>query len=511
VTSTLASPSAIPAAAVREVRVAIIGSGFSGLGMAIALRRRGERDFVVLERADDVGGTWRDNVYPGAACDVQSNLYSFSFAPNPDWPRSYSEQPEIQAYLQATADRFAVREHCVFGADVTAARWDDASRRWQVTTSAGEFRAQVLVSAAGALADPSYPDIPGLDSFAGTVMHSARWDEAHDLAGEKVAVIGTGASAVQLVPAIQPIVESVAVYQRTPAWVVPRTDHPVKPMMRLLYRVVPGLQRTIRSALYLLREFLVIGLAKRRRFLEPVATLARTHLHRQVRDPKLRAALTPDYTIGCKRILISNDYFPAVAAPNAELVTAGIAEVRERSIVDRDGVERPADTIVLATGFHVTDLPIAGRIRGRDGRSLAEVWSDGMVSNRSSTVAGFPNLFLLVGPNVGVGHTSMVYMIESQVAYVDDALQTMDAEGLEVLETTPEAQEAYRELIAAKSKGTVWLTGGCASWYLDKHGHNTTLWPDFTFRFRKLTKKLDRENYVGTPAAARTDAPEVAA
>jgi cation diffusion facilitator CzcD-associated flavoprotein CzcO len=511
VTSTLASPSAIPAAAVREVRVAIIGSGFSGLGMAIALRRRGERDFVVLERADDVGGTWRDNVYPGAACDVQSNLYSFSFAPNPDWPRSYSEQPEIQAYLQATADRFAVREHCVFGADVTAARWDDASRRWQVTTSAGEFRAQVLVSAAGALADPSYPDIPGLDSFAGTVMHSARWDEAHDLAGEKVAVIGTGASAVQLVPAIQPIVESVAVYQRTPAWVVPRTDHPVKPMMRLLYRVVPGLQRTIRSALYLLREFLVIGLAKRRRFLEPVATLARTHLHRQVRDPKLRAALTPDYTIGCKRILISNDYFPAVAAPNAELVTAGIAEVRERSIVDRDGVERPADTIVLATGFHVTDLPIAGRIRGRDGRSLAEVWSDGMVSNRSSTVAGFPNLFLLVGPNVGVGHTSMVYMIESQVAYVDDALRTMEEEGLAVLETTEQAQRAYRDLIAEKSKGTVWLAGGCASWYLDEHGHNTTLWPDFTFRFRRLTRRLDRENYVGTPAAEPARSPEVAA
>ena len=242
-------------------------------------------------------------------------------------------------------------------------------------------------------------------------------------------------------------------------------------------------------------------MAKRRRFLKPVAKLARAHLHKQVRDPKLRAALTPDYTIGCKRILISNDYFPAVAAPNAELVTAGIAEVREHSIVDRDGVERPTDTIVLATGFHVTDLPIAEKICGRDGRSLAEVWSDGMVSNRSSTVAGFPNLFLLVGPNVGVGHTSMVYMIESQVAYVDDALQTMDAEGLAVLETTREAQQAYRDLIAEKSKGTVWLAGGCASWYLDKHGHNTTLWPDFTFRFRKLTRTLDRENYVGTPAA----------
>jgi cation diffusion facilitator CzcD-associated flavoprotein CzcO len=509
VTSTLETQPAARSGGVREVGVAIIGSGFAGLGMAITLKRRGETDFVVLERADDVGGTWRDNTYPGAACDVQSNLYSFSFAQNPDWGRSYSEQPEIQAYLQATADRFDVRRHCVFGADVTAARWDDAAQRWLVSTTAGEFRARVLVSAAGALADPTYPDIPGLDSFAGTVMHSARWDAEHDLTGERVAVIGTGASAIQVVPAIQPIVGSLAVYQRTPAWVVPRTDHPVKPWMQRLYRLVPGFQNAIRAALYLFREFLVIGMAKNRRFLRPVGRLARAHLHRQVRDPKLRRALTPDYTIGCKRILISNDYFPAVAAPNSELVTAGIREVRPHSIVTRDGVERLTDTIVLATGFHVTDLPIAEKICGRDGRSLAQVWADGMVSNRSAAVAGFPNLFLLVGPNVGVGHTSMVYMIESQVAYVDDALRTMDAEGLAVLETTPEAQEAWRSLIAEKSKGTVWLTGGCASWYLDRHGHNTTLWPDFTFRFRKLTRTLDRENYVGVPAG--TERPEVAA
>ncbi|RBY85532.1 NAD(P)/FAD-dependent oxidoreductase [Blastococcus sp. TF02A-30] len=499
-TSTLETQLAPPPGAVREVKIAIIGSGFAGIGMAVALRERGEQDFVLLERAADVGGTWRDNTYPGAACDVQSNLYSFSFAPNPEWPRSYSGQPEIQAYLRGVADRFDVRRHCVFGADVLDARWDDAARRWQVRTTAGTFRAQVLVSAAGALADPTYPDIPGLDGFEGTVMHSARWDHDHDLTGEAVAVIGTGASAIQVVPAIQPVVGSLAVYQRTPAWVVPRTDRPVPRWRQRLYRAVPGLQKAIRGLLYLVREFLVLGMAKNRLFLRPVGKLARAHLHRQVRDPKLRKGLTPDYTIGCKRILISNDYFPAVAAPNAELVTAGIAEVRARSIVDRDGIERPTGTIVLATGFHVTDLPIAEKICGRDGRSLAQVWDDGMVTNRGSTVAGFPNLFLLVGPNVGVGHTSMVYMIESQVAYVDSALQAMAAEGLETLETTPAAQQAYRELIARKSKGTVWLAGGCASWYLDRHGHNTTLWPDFTFRFRRLTRTLDRENYVGAPA-----------
>ncbi|MGY1778185.1 flavin-containing monooxygenase [Geodermatophilus sp. SYSU D00804] len=509
-TSTLDRP-APGAEDTREVGVAIIGSGFAGLGMAIRLRQRGETDFVLLERAHDVGGTWRDNHYPGAACDVQSNLYSFSFAPNPDWPRSYSEQPEIQAYLQATADRFDVRRHCVFGAEVTAARWDDADRRWDVETTAGRFRARVLVSAAGALADPHRPDIPGLHSFRGTVVHSARWDDDHDLTGERVAVVGTGASAVQIVPAIQPRVGSLAVYQRTPPWIVPRTDHPVSPWVQRLYRLVPGFQRLVRAVLYLAREFLVLGLAKDRRFLTPVGRVTKAHLERQVRDPRLREALTPDYTIGCKRILISNDYYPAVSAPGVELVTAGIAEVRPHSVVTVDGVERPTDTIVLATGFSVTDLPIARRITGRDGRTLAQVWDGGMVTNRGSTVAGFPNLFLLVGPNVGVGHTSMVYMIESQVAYVDDALRTMAAEGLDTLETTPEAQEAYRELVARRSRGTVWLAGGCGSWYLDRHGHNTTLWPDFTFRFRRLTRRLDRENYVGTPAGVPARTPEVAA
>ena len=491
---------------VSDVGVAVIGSGFAGLGLAVRLRQRGERDFVVLERGPDVGGTWRDNTYPGAACDVQSHLYSFSFAPNPDWPRTYSAQPEIQAYLRDTADRFGVREHCVFSAEVTDARWDDDEHRWHLRTTAGEYRARVLVSAAGALADPAYPDIPGLADFAGTVMHSARWDGDHDLAGERLAVIGTGASAVQLVPAVQPQVASVAVYQRTPAWVVPRSDRPVTPTARRLYRRFPAAQQAVRGALYATREVLAVGLTRRQRLLRPVAKLARTHLERQVRDPQLRAALTPDHTIGCKRILISNDWYPALSAPNAELVTAGIAEVRPHSIVTRDGVERPTDTIVLATGFAVTDLPIAHRIAGRDGRTLAEVWDEGMVSNRGCTVAGFPNLFLLVGPNVGVGHTSMVYMIESQLAYVLDALRTMADEGLAVLETTPEAQAAYRELIAGRSRRTVWLAGGCRSWYLDRHGHNTTLWPDFTFRFRALTRRLDRENYVGTPSRARSEA-----
>ncbi len=498
-TSTLESqPQSAPQ--VREVRVAVIGSGFAGLGMAIRLREQGIEDVVVLERGPDVGGTWRDNTYPGAACDVQSNLYSFSFAPNPDWPRTYSEQPEILAYLKGVAAGYDVLRQHVFGADVTAAHWDAGAKRWLVQTSRGEFSARVLVSAAGALADPSYPDIPGIEDFAGTVMHSARWDSTHDLAGERVAVIGTGASAIQVVPAIQPVVDSVTVYQRTPPWVIPRGDRPTTSFERSLYRRLPGVQKAVRGVLYAGREFLAVGITKNPRFLAPVQKLARTHLERQVRDPQVRATLAPDYTIGCKRILISNDWYPAVTAPNAEVVNAGIAEIRPHSVVTRDGVERPTDTLVLATGFQVTDLPIAHKITGKDGRTLAEVWADGMATNRGSTVAGFPNLFLLVGPNVGVGHTSMVYMIESQVAYVGNALQAMDDEDLITLETTQAAQDAYRALIAERSAGTVWLEGGCGSWYLDEHGHNTTLWPDFTFRFRALTRTLDRDNYVGTTA-----------
>ena len=499
-TSTLDAPAATALTPGREVRVAVIGSGFAGLGLAVRLRQQGETDFVVLERGPDVGGTWRDNSYPGAACDVQSHLYSFSFAPNPGWPRTYSGQPEIQAYLRDTADRFGVRAHCVFGAEVLAATWDDAARRWRVRTTAGEVTAQVLVSAAGALADPVLPDVPGLDSFTGTLMHSARWDHGHDLTGERVAVVGTGASAVQIVPAVQPRVAALTVYQRTPPWIVPRHDRPVRPAVQRLFRRLPVLQKAVRGGLYAGRELLVVPMAKRRRLLGALGGIARKHLEEQVRDPRLRRALTPGYAIGCKRILISNDYYPALTAPGTELVTSPIAEVRPRSVVTADGVERPTDTIVLATGFSVTDPPIAHRVRGRDGRTLAEVWADGMVSNRGLTVAGFPNLFLLVGPNVGVGHTSMVYMIESQLAYVLDALRTMRAEDLAALETTPAAMAAHRELVARRSRGTVWLAGGCASWYLDRHGHNTTLWPDFTFRYRRLTRRLDRENYVGTPA-----------
>jgi cation diffusion facilitator CzcD-associated flavoprotein CzcO len=483
-----------------EVEVAIIGSGFAGLGMAIRLRQAGLADFVVLERAHDVGGTWRDNSYPGAACDVPSRLYSFSFAPNAGWTRSFSPQPEIHAYLRDCAERFGVRDHIRFGCDVVDATWDEDAALWRITTSTGELTARVLVSGAGALSEPRLPDIPGLDGFEGTVFHSAAWNHEHDLSGERVAVIGTGASAIQIVPRIQPKVARLDVYQRTPAWIIPRTDRPFTRLERALYRALPLAQRAARAAIFWSRETYVLGFKQQRWLMKAPEAAARRMLRRQVPDPELRGRLTPDYAIGCKRILISNDFYPALSRPNADVVTSAIAEVRPRSVVTEDGVERPTDTIVFATGFQVTPPPIAERIKGREDASLADTWAArGMQAHRGTTIAGFPNLFMLVGPNTGLGHTSMIYVIESQVQYVLDALQTMRAQGLAAVEPRAEEQDRFNDGLRRNLDGTVWSTGGCASWYLDEHGQNTTLWPGFTFRFRSLTERFDVEHYERSP------------
>ncbi|MEA2307375.1 MAG: hypothetical protein QOH43_4655 [Solirubrobacteraceae bacterium] len=493
------SAPALPA----HVRVAIVGSGFAGLGMAIRLREAGVTDFVVLERGTDVGGTWRDNSYPGAACDVPSRLYSFSFAPNPAWTRSFSPQPEILDYLRGCADRYGVREHLHLECPLERAEWDAGARRWRLRTPRGELTADVLISAAGALSEPRDPEIPGLDTFRGHTFHSAAWDHGHDLTGERVAVVGTGASSIQIVPEIQPKVAALTVYQRTPAWIVPRTDRAFTRLEQSLFRRVPALHRLARGAIYWAREAYVLGFTGHRALMKAPAAVAQRHLTKQVPDPELRRKLTPDYTIGCKRILISNDFYPALAAPNADLVTEAITEIRERSIVTADGVEHPTDTIVFATGFQVTPPPIAEAIHGRDGISLAQDWeANGMRGYRGTTFAGFPNLFMLVGPNTGLGHTSMVHMIESQVQYVLDALATMERDGLAAVEPTPAVQDAFNAGLQRRLAGTVWQTGGCASWYLDQHGNNTTLWPDFTFRFRRLTERFDGDAYVREPLPA---------
>jgi cation diffusion facilitator CzcD-associated flavoprotein CzcO len=477
-----------------EVDVLIVGSGFSGLGAAIRLKQEGFEDFVVLERGDEVGGTWWFNTYPGCACDVPSHLYSFSFAPNADWSETYSKQPEIREYLRRCADEFDVRPHIRFGHTVTYAEWDEDARRWDVETSEGPFRARVVVAGMGPLFEPKIPDIPGLETFEGKVFHSARWNHDYDLEGKRVASIGTGASAIQYVPAIQPKVERLHVFQRTPPWVVHHTNRPITRIEKRLYRAFPALQRIVRGGIYTARETLVLGFVKRPRLMRLLERAARLHIRRQIADPEVRRKVTPDYTFGCKRILPSNAWYPALDQPNVELVTDGIREVRPHSIVSSDGVERPVDAIVFGTGFRVTDMPAARQIRGRDGRLMHEAWEGAPRAYLGTAFPGFPNLFMLLGPNTGLGHNSMVYMIESQIAYLLGALREMEANGIETIEVSREAVERYNDELQERLDGTVWNTG-CSSWYLDDTGRNVTLWPDWTWRFRQRTARFDPAPY----------------
>jgi cation diffusion facilitator CzcD-associated flavoprotein CzcO len=480
----------------REVDVAIIGSGFGGLGMAIRLKQAGEEDFAVFEKGDDVGGTWWFNTYPGCQCDVPSHLYSFSFALNPDWSRTYSKQAEIQAYLRDCAQRYDVMRHIRFGTDVQGAAWDDDLQRWRMETTDGEVLARVLVAGFGPLSEPSTPDLPGLDTFAGTTFHTARWNHDHDLRGKRVAVIGTGASAIQVVPQIQPVVEQLHVFQRTPPWVVPHRDRPISDVERGAYRAVPALQRWVRGNVYAMREALVPGLAFNPKLQRPIQRLAEAHIAKQVPDPELRAKVTPNYTIGCKRILPSNEWYPALGQPNVDVVSSGIREVRENAIVTGDGQEVAVDTIIFATGFHVTDIPMAPAVTGRDGRTLDHAWHGSPQAFRGTTVSGFPNLFILLGPNTGLGHNSVVYMIESQLNYVMDALRLMRERGIDSVDVRQEVQDAYNDKLQARMAKSVWNTGGCSSWYIDANGRNSTIWPDFTWRYRLRLRRFDASAYV---------------
>ena len=477
------------------VDVVIVGGGFSGLAMADRLRRSGHRDFAILERADRVGGTWRENTYPGCRCDVPSHVYSFSFAPNPTWSSTFSRQPEIQAYLERVAAERGLLERVRFGCELQGARWDPEPGRWRLRTSGGPLDARVLIAAAGPLHEPSIPALPGLAEFEGTVFHSASWDHAHDLAGERVAVVGTGASAIQIVPQIQPVAERLHLFQRTPPWVMPFTNRALTSGERLVYSRLPAAQRLMRSAIYWAREALAIPMLQAA-FAPLLRRIGEHHLRRQVPDPALRAKLTPDYLPGCKRILIADDYLPALTRPNVELLAAGLAEVRGRTVVDEHGAEREVDTIILATGFRVTDLPIAERIQDATGRSLAERWDGSPQAHRGTTVAGFPNLFILLGPNTGLGHNSVVYMAEAQADYVLAALAHMRAGAIGAIEPRAEAQRTWNAAVQRRMEGTVWLAGGCSSWYLDRNGLNTTLWPGFSFRFRRALRRFDPAEYL---------------
>lgn len=480
------------------MRVAIIGGGLSGIGTAIALRRAGVDDVVVLERAGEVGGTWRDNTYPGCACDVPSALYSFSFAPNPAWGRVYATQPEIRAYTLDVARRHGVLERARTNADVLDARWDDGAQRWHVETTQGSFTARALVSATGPWSEPVLPDVPGLGAFAGKVFHSSRWDHEHPLEGQRVAVIGTGASAVQFVPQIQPRAAHVTVFQRTAQWVLPKLDRGVTRAEQALFRHIPATQRAVRTAMYY--AFELGGVAQRNpRAIGGMQRIAERHLRRSVRDPELRRALTPDHTLGCKRILFSNDWYPALGRPNVDLVPHAVTEILPGGVRSADGVERPADTLILGTGFTITKMPIAERVRGADGRTVADVWQGSPTGYLGTMVAGFPNFFMVLGPNVGNGHTSAFVLIEMQARYIAETLRGLERGGYASAVPRQEVQDAFNDEVQRRLQGTVWNAGGCRSYYLDVNGRNSTIFPGSTIELGRRMR-FAPDDYALAPA-----------
>jgi cation diffusion facilitator CzcD-associated flavoprotein CzcO len=490
----------VTATTVERVPLAIIGAGFAGIGFAARLRAAGVEDFVVLERGERIGGTWRDNTYPGCACDVPSHLYSYSFAPNPGWSRAFAGQPEILAYLERVAADHGVLPHVRTGVELLGATWDQDRRCWRLRTSAGPLDAGVVVAATGLFGAPVLPDIPGRESFTGTAFHSLRWPPGEDLTGRRVAVIGTGASAIQFVPEIQPRVAQLTVFQRTPPWILPKPDAAIPGPVRALLRR-PGVHRALRAAQYAFFESSGAPSLIDARLGAGAEAIGRWWLRRQVPEPELRARLTPDYRLGCKRVLFSGTYLRALRQPNAAVVTDAVTEIRERAIVTADGREHPVDAIVYGTGFQVP--PGAGALfTGRDGRTVLDHYRDRPQSYLGMTYSGFPNLFQFFGPFGAASNQSAIYMLESQYAYVLDALRTLDAEGLASVEVRPEVQARFTDDMEARSGGTAWVSGGCRSYYQTPTGGNAGLWPGWSFSYRRRTASFDPRAYVLEDAAA---------
>ena len=481
-----------------EPGIVIIGSGFSGLCMAIQLKQVGYHDFVILEKNDDLGGTWRDNTYPGCACDVPSHMYSFSFALNPDWSRMFGPQQEIWDYLRRCADTYGVATHIHYGCAVERMEWDDAITRWHVTTTSGDtYTTRAIVSGSGGLHVPSIPEIPGADQFEGAAFHSAQWDHSCDLSGKRVAVIGTGASAIQFIPQIAKQAGQVYVFQRTPPWILPRRDFEIPPALRALFRAAPSAMRAFRDGIYSWREFtLGVGLAVHPKLLAPVQRLAERHLERQIDDPALRAKLTPHYTIGCKRVLLSSDYYQAFTRPNVDLVTDRIDRITKAGPVCADGSAYDVDVIIYGTGFKTVEVAAEMNVSGRDGVKLPDVWRGGVEAYHGITVAGFPNFFVLLGPNTAVGHNSVVFMIESQVQHVMSCLRLLAREHAGTIEVRASALRRFNDGIQRRLRHAVWSTGGCKSYYLDAEGVNRALWPGFSFEYWARTRRARRVDYV---------------
>ncbi|MGA1837717.1 NAD(P)/FAD-dependent oxidoreductase [Herbiconiux sp. 11R-BC] len=484
-TAPRSAPGTAPAHPVAHVRVAVIGAGFAGVGLGIRLQRQGESSYLVFERGSGVGGTWRDNSYPGVACDVPSHLYCYSFRPNPDWSGVFAPGAEIRRYIETAAREEGVLPHLLTDTEVFGLDWDENAALWRLDSTRGAFTADAVVLAAGRLTEPRIPDVPGIEGFDGPMFHSARWDHTAELAGKRIAVVGSGASAIQIVPQLAAVASELVVMQRSAPYIIPRDTRAYSAAERSLFARDPEELERVRSRLFWKAEEAFAQRAGDADATAAARSRALAHLESQVSDPGLRAKLTPDYEIGCKRVLISSDYYPAVAEPHVTVEPSALAGIRGNTLVARNGGEHEVDALVFATGFHSAEQPYARLTRGRDGQLLADHWAGGMTAFASTVMAGFPNLFVINGPNGGLGHNSAVYMIEAQIDYILGALHHSAANDGLVLSVTAEAEQEYTRAVDELSASTVWLTGGCNSWYVDaRNGRLTLLWPDFAHSFR---------------------------
>lgn len=484
----------------KPASVLIVGAGFAGLGMAIRLKQAGVEDFVILERANEVGGTWRDNTYPGAACDIPSNLYSYSFAPNPHWSRSFSGSAEILEYIHHLVTSFGLKKHIRFNQNVTALEFDENSGLWTASVEGGRtVRARTAVMAQGPLSNASLPNIDGIDSFRGHRIHSARWDHDYDFTGKRVAVIGTGASGIQIIPELAGQAHSLKVFQRTPAWVIPRPDFKTPRWNQKLFEKMPASQKAVRKALYWTHETMALAVIWNSPLTRVAERLAMSHLRNQVKDDWMRRQLTPDFRIGCKRVLVSNDYYPALQRDNTQLITWPIARIAPNGIRTSDGVEHQLDCIVFATGFDVPKSGTPFPVRGLGGRELGEEWSGGARAYKSINVAGYPNLFFTFGPNSGPGHNSALVYMESQLDYAVKGIARILGENLKMLDVKDAVQKRYNRRIQKRLAKTNW-NSGCKSWYLTEDGFNATMYPGFATQYQRQMATFDRRAYLEVPA-----------
>lgn len=495
-----AAPAAVGASLHLDAEVIIIGAGFGGLGLALRLKRARRHSFLVLERAGEIGGTWRDNVYPGCACDIPAMLYSFSFERSAQWTRIYPPQQEILAYLKRVASERRLDEHIRLNCDVVEARFDECSGTWRVVLAGGTIlRSRILVSAMGPLNKPNFGGIPGRETFAGPSFHSSGWDDGVDLAGKNVAVIGTGASAIQFVPQIAPQAAKLTIFSRTPPWIIPRGDAPVDTRRKIARAWFPAYARLVRLAIYWMLEVRALGFVVNPRLLERQEAAMRRFIERSVPDADLRAKLTPAYRAGCKRVLLSDDFYSTLARSNVEFVARSVTQIRPHGVVASDGNEVPADVIIYATGFRATEGFAAVRIYGTNGVEIGDAWREGIEAYLGTSVSGFPNLFLVIGPNTGLGHNSMIFMMEAQYRYILGAVEHLRKTIDRAIDVKPEVTRAFNAELQRRMQRTVWATG-CSSWYQDARGKNVSLWPGFTFAFRRRTARFDPAQYAAPEA-----------